>query len=321
LSVGAQRGGAHEAAAPSVAVLLDNVFGGPFDRFQRAGDQVPAARNEEQRLADAGLAQVRRERPVEEELEASGKPPAKREMSGQPLAHATIADGHANAVAEMVLGVSRQKDAMPPALEPWITLPMRAGRCHRVFLRVRGKRRVRGTANFSTDSQAIGETARRFFTIRDMKPCAKGPGLAKTRGVPLYRTRTVQLVSGCDARWQALFDSADVVSEGSPRGEDPHREYFGSTDIVLLVAPERPGVGLQEIADLMARDPHVRVRALRMARREAAQRAMGPLDRMWSEISVKPSDRGVSVHVEVQAPVFPDRRSMPREAAAVADPT
>jgi hypothetical protein len=153
-----------------------------------------------------------------------------------------------------------------------------------------------------------------------MNPCAKGPGLAKTRAVPLYRTRTVQLVSGCDARWQALFDSADVVSEGSPRGEDPHREYFGSTDILLLVAPERPGIGLQEIADLVARDPHVRVRALRMARREAAQRATGPLDRMWSEISVKRSDRGVSVHVEVQAPVFPDRRSVPRAPAAVADP-
>jgi hypothetical protein len=152
-----------------------------------------------------------------------------------------------------------------------------------------------------------------------MNACAKGPGLAKTRAAPLYRARTVRLVSGCDARWQALFDGADVVSEGAPRGEDPHREYFGSTDIVLLVQPERTGDDLETIADLVARDPHVRVRALRMARREAAQRAMGPLDRMWSEISVTSSDRGVSVHVEVQAPVLPDRRSARREPAAVAD--
>jgi hypothetical protein len=152
-----------------------------------------------------------------------------------------------------------------------------------------------------------------------MKTCAKGPGLAKTRAAPLYCARTVQLVSGCDARWQALFETADIVSEGAPRGDDPHREYFGSTDILLLVQPERPGDDIQTIANLVARDPHVRVRALRMARREAAQRAMGPMDRMWSEISVSASDRGVSVHVEVQAPVFPDRRSAKREPAAVAD--
>jgi len=152
-----------------------------------------------------------------------------------------------------------------------------------------------------------------------MKACAKGPGLAKTRTAPLYRTRTLQLVSGCDGRWQALFESADVVSEGAPRGEDPSREYFGCTDILLLVHPERPGDDARKLAALVARDPHVRVRALRMARREAAQRAQGPLDRMWSEISVNPSDRGISVHVEVQAPVFPDRRSVPREPAAIVD--
>jgi hypothetical protein len=152
-----------------------------------------------------------------------------------------------------------------------------------------------------------------------MKSCAKHPGLAKTRSAPLYRARTVELVSGCDARWQELFDSADVVSEGAPRGEDPHREYFGSTDIVLLVHPERPGDDIGTIADLVARDPHVRIRALRMARREAAQRAMGPLDRMWSEISVTAADRGVSVHVEVQAPVFPDRRVVKREPVAASE--
>jgi hypothetical protein len=152
-----------------------------------------------------------------------------------------------------------------------------------------------------------------------MTACAKGPGLAKTRSSPLYRARTVKLVSGCDARWQALFDGADVVSEGAARGEDPHREYFGCTDIILLIPPERPGDDADTIADLVARDPHVRLRALRIARREAAQRAMGPLDRMWSEISVKPSGRGVSVHVEVQAPVLPDRRSALRLPALAKD--
>ena len=45
-----------------------------------------------------------------------------------------------------------------------------------------------------------------------------------------------------------------------------------------------------------------------MARREAAQRAGGPLDRLHAEITVSRGSRGVTVHVEVEAPFFGSTR-------------
>jgi hypothetical protein len=66
------------------------------------------------------------------------------------------------------------------------------------------------------------------------------------------------------------------------------------------------------LAAAVAKDPHVRVRALRAARREAAQRADGPVGRMIAEITVAASCGGVTVHVEVEARVFPDRRAVAR---------
>ena len=112
-----------------------------------------------------------------------------------------------------------------------------------------------------------------------MKLASAGPGLAKTRQPPLLHVRTLTLLAGSDARWKVLFDAADIVSEGAPRGEAASRRYFGSTNIVLLLKPERPGETLERLAELAAHDPHVRLRAMRVARREAAQRAWGPLDR------------------------------------------
>jgi hypothetical protein len=158
-----------------------------------------------------------------------------------------------------------------------------------------------------------------FFTIAFMKPFARGPGLAKTHQPPLVHVRTVSLVAGSDARWKELFDGADVVSEGAPRGDDPGRRYFGSTHILLLIHPERPGQSMGELAEIVARDPHVRLRAMRLARREAAQRAEGPLDCVRSEIRVSHSAMGVNIHVEVEARVFPDRRAAPRRKAASDD--
>jgi hypothetical protein len=113
-----------------------------------------------------------------------------------------------------------------------------------------------------------------------------------------------------------LFEKADIVSEGAPRGEGTERAYFGSSDIVLRVRPERAGDTMEGLAAAIARDPHVRVRAVRMARREAQQRAEGPLDSLRAEITVAARAEGVTVHVEVEARVFPDRRAAPRTALA-----
>jgi hypothetical protein len=119
-------------------------------------------------------------------------------------------------------------------------------------------------------------------------------------------------MASSDARWSELFESADVVSEGASRGEGDERAYFGSSDIILLVRTERPNETLEQLALVAAKDPHVRLRAVRTARREAAQRASGPLDRLRAEITVSACPRGVAVHVEVEASVLPERRASPR---------
>jgi hypothetical protein len=69
---------------------------------------------------------------------------------------------------------------------------------------------------------------------------------------------------------------------------------------------------VQTLAGAVALDPHVRLRAMRVARREAAQRAHGPLDRVRTEITVSPCAKGVAVHVEVEAQVLRDRRAKRR---------
>ena len=147
-----------------------------------------------------------------------------------------------------------------------------------------------------------------------MNSTAAGPGLAKTKRPPLVTQRTVRLMASSDSRWRELFENANVVSEGAPTGENSERTYFGSTNIILPVHPERPGETLDHLTSIAARDPHVRVRALRVARREAEQRASGPLAPLRAEISVSCSTGGVAVHVDVAAHVFPDRRALPRFA-------
>ena len=147
-----------------------------------------------------------------------------------------------------------------------------------------------------------------------MNPNARGPGLAKTTRAKLFHFRNFRLVASSDARWGELFDTADVMSEGAPRGEGSERSYFGSSNIILLVGPEGPDQTAQTLAGAVARDPHVRLRAMRVARREAAQRANAPLDRVRTEITVSPCATGVAVHVEVEASVLPDRRATTRES-------
>jgi hypothetical protein len=152
-----------------------------------------------------------------------------------------------------------------------------------------------------------------------MKPSHRGPGLAKTRRPALLSLRTALLVTGTDARWKALLEEADVVSEGAARGEDPTRQYFGSTHIHLELRPERADDDIEMLAAVAARDPHLRTRIIRIARREAAQRADGPLDSIRAETTVTRAPSSVTFHVEVEARVFPDRRAAPRPPACAVD--
>jgi len=100
--------------------------------------------------------------------------------------------------------------------------------------------------------------------------------LAKTRGERLLRTRHISFVRTSDGRFRDLLDSADVISEGAARAEGTGPVWYGSTSLIVAV----PFEGLEEralFAEVAARDPHVRVRAIRIAKREASIRASAPL--------------------------------------------
>jgi hypothetical protein len=134
------------------------------------------------------------------------------------------------------------------------------------------------------------------------------PGLAKSRGLPLVCARSGTLVRAVDARWRELFDRADVVSEGSVRQEASGRVWYGSTSLILPVdAGDAPGSDTPLLATLVERDPHVRLRAVRTAHREACSRAPCRLGRFTCEIRVGEDARGVRIDVDVQAPLIERR--------------
>lgn len=147
----------------------------------------------------------------------------------------------------------------------------------------------------------------------------RGPGLAKTKRPALARERVVHLLAGADGRWRELFDVADVVSEGASHGEGQARRYFGSTSILLGTGGALTPLELPLATKLASVDPHVRLRALRAARREAATRAGGPLGRVHAEISVRGVETGVIVHVDVEAEVAPERRALSRSSLLTRD--
>jgi hypothetical protein len=134
------------------------------------------------------------------------------------------------------------------------------------------------------------------------------PGLAKSRGLPLVLARTANLVRAPDPRWRELFDRADTVSEGSVRDEKTGRVWYGSTSLILRVEPaEACGAEPALLAALARRDLHVRVRAVRIAHREACARSPCRLGRFTCEMRVEADARGVRIDVDVQAPLIERR--------------
>ncbi len=125
--------------------------------------------------------------------------------------------------------------------------------------------------------------------------------------MPLVQRRTVELFSAVAGRWGEIVESADVVSEGRAEPEGDRLVYYGSTSVLLLrrsAGGALPDAELGAIAALLRVDPHVRLRVLRLARREAEARATfwgAPLGTVHAEIDVAPSARGVALLVEVVA--------------------
>lgn len=130
-------------------------------------------------------------------------------------------------------------------------------------------------------------------------------GLKKAGPLPLLRARRRDGWLVSDYRVRELFDAADVMSEGAWReGSTGARHYFGTTSIFLSLeglaeasAPkQQPALGV-----LLRADPHVRLRALRIACREARVRARDDLCSIRAELSFALEPRRICIHVELEA--------------------
>lgn len=135
-------------------------------------------------------------------------------------------------------------------------------------------------------------------------PLRPHPGLVKIRSAPLLLRRQVSLIVAPHGPFRDVVEAADVVSEGRTEIEGGRLVYYGSTSVLLLqrsAGGTLPDGDIQTLAALLARDPHVRLRVLRIAHREATARAGGPLGTVRAEIDVAPSARGVALLVEVVA--------------------
>jgi hypothetical protein len=130
------------------------------------------------------------------------------------------------------------------------------------------------------------------------------PGLTKIRRVPLVQRRRVELCTAHEGRLRDILDEADVVSEGSARLEGSSLVYYGSTSVLI---PRRsaggavPDPDVTALASVLRLDPHVRLRALRIAHREAQSRAGAPMRTLLAEVRIALDPRGVIIAIDVSA--------------------
>jgi hypothetical protein len=164
--------------------------------------------------------------------------------------------------------------------------------------------------NFLRDIAATYDS----FVVKRTPP--KGPGLAKTRELRLVSSREIEVWRSADYRLRELFEVADVMSEGAVRNELDGSAYYGTTSL-LLPFVSRGGLLPDELAQgaarLIGRDIHARVRAIRIACREAQVRSVEPLGRVRAELVVRHDSRGVRIDIDVEARVLvSERRALPR---------
>ncbi len=147
---------------------------------------------------------------------------------------------------------------------------------------------------------------------------SNGPGLARAGTLPFYVQKT--LYRGQDARWSEAFAKADLVSEGavskSTASHDPNgataSTYFGSTSILLQIPPRE-----QARAVHLAREcVHVRLRAIRLARREAEVRSSGPLGVSRCFMKIVEDPCGLRIDVDLEAPLLRKSGIKPNAASA-----
>jgi hypothetical protein len=133
------------------------------------------------------------------------------------------------------------------------------------------------------------------------------PGLAKARQRSTLGSKTRQFVRAVESSLRGWMDGADVVSEGRMNGD----RYFGSTSIFLAwqKAPEGLCYG-GDAARALIHDPHLRLRALRLARREAEARASGNISSVSADLRADFDARGMFVTIDVEAALTARRRAL-----------
>lgn len=144
------------------------------------------------------------------------------------------------------------------------------------------------------------------------------PGLAKTREQPLLVRRSLELWQSSDYRWRELFEAADVMSEGATRSEREGAYYYGTTSVLLPTTTAGGALRPSEVEHILGAarlNPHARVRAIRIAYREALVRAAAPLGRLQAELVIRSDPRGVCFDVDVVARVFLDEKTAPAPPA------
>jgi hypothetical protein len=118
----------------------------------------------------------------------------------------------------------------------------------------------------------------------------------------------VHLVRLVDSVTRDWLDSADVVSEGRVELEGNAERYFGTTSI-LIGADQGAGLTPAALYDLVEGDPHLRLRVVRLARREAVVRAIRPLGTIAIELTFAPTRDGVAIGIDVSAIVVAPKRA------------
>jgi hypothetical protein len=129
--------------------------------------------------------------------------------------------------------------------------------------------------------------------------------LAKIRRRPLLVRHSHAVLSR--ALELALFDHADVLSEGGLRVVAGHATYFGSTMISIaftrIESDARPSKATrEELVRVIEGSVRVRLRAMRLARAEATRRVQaGALGTAVCELRVR--EDGKQLHIDVDLEV------------------
>jgi hypothetical protein len=140
---------------------------------------------------------------------------------------------------------------------------------------------------------------------------ASGPSIAKVRRPRALRRRDLTLFTLSDDALREIMSTADVVSEGKTSTTGAELRYDGTTSIQISFSQFEtdPRVTRATIIEVIAACPHLRLRATRIAHREAASRAHGMLSTLSSATSVSVSNERIAIVIEVSGRVDAQRRA------------